>query len=234
MTREIGGEAMPFLVEQTRDDCVHACTVDDVAAMLRLLPRPDVMGDDWLDGIQGVVLRQPTRKEESHVPVWARIGYSVPVSADEIGPVIFIEAQEVPFRGHWGNSVGPSDRRELDRLIAMATSVERARRGHTLHFDLEGIRRVQLFHSVPHELGHSVDMMTKVDEPSRYDIEEWRRLVDRYFQRPVVEREEFAHRYAERAMAELRARGSAPFDRMLDPDALTSEGLRLEDFVAIA
>ncbi|MEM6674042.1 MAG: hypothetical protein AAF726_14445, partial [Planctomycetota bacterium] len=130
VTREIGGHAMPFLVEETRDDCVHACTVDDIAAMLALLPRPDVMGDDWLRGIQGVVLRQPTRKEQTHAPVWARMG----------------------------NSVGPSDRHELDRLIAMATSVERARRGHTLHFDLEGIRRVQLFHSVPHELGHSVDM----------------------------------------------------------------------------
>lgn len=232
--RNIAGRSLPFLVEHTRADCVHACTVDDVAAMLELLPSWHVSASEWIPGLRGVVLRQPTHKEETHTPVWGRLGYFVDVDGDS-GPVVFLEAQTVPMLADWGKSVNPSGRRELDRLVEMADTVERTRGGHTLGFDLAGVRRVQLDHTLAHELGHVADWVEKVHVPwmSEDDDDEARLdgLIDRYFQRPSVEREEFAHRYADDAMAELRRAGSAPFDRILDPDALMAEGLRLEDFV---
>lgn len=220
---------MPFLVEHTRQDCLHACTVDDIATMLNLLPKQHINNFRDIDGIQGVVLRQPTRKEQQLSPVWARLGYGVAVSGI-IGPVVFIEAQQLPLSVHWGTSLSPTDELELGRLVNAADRVERSRRGHDLQFGLEGVRRVQLFHSVPHEIGHWADMYEHVERPALDDFEEWQRLWDRYFQRPGMEREEFAHRYAEAAIAELRESNSVPFPRKLDVESLASEGLRLEDF----
>jgi len=53
---------------------------------------------------------------------------------------------------------------------------------------------------------------------------------NRYLQRPGVEHEEFAQRYAENAMTDLRRSGAVPFDRKMDGDTLLAEGLSLEDF----
>lgn len=39
--RICGGRDFPIFVEETREDCVHACTVDDVARVLNLLPAQD-------------------------------------------------------------------------------------------------------------------------------------------------------------------------------------------------
>lgn len=220
---------MPFLVEHTLRDCFHACTVDDLATLLNLLPKRHVNNYKDIDGIQGVVLRQPTRKEQTLRSVWARLGYGVQVSG-VVGPVVFIEAQPIPFMLRWGKSFSPTDQRELDRLIAASDRVEHSRRGHDLHFELDGVRRVQLYHSLPHEIGHWVDMYEHVERPGLGNFEQWSRLWDRYFQRPGSEREEFAHRYAEGAMSELRQSGALPFDRILNDEALLADGLRLTDF----
>lgn len=229
VTRQVWGRTMPFLVEHTLQDCAHACTVDDITSLLNLLPKRHINNYKDIDGIQGIVLRQPTRKEQSLSPVWARLGYGVEVGG-VIGPVVFIEAQQIPLAVHWGTSISPSDQRELDRLVAAADQVEHSRRGHDLRFGLEGVRRVQLFHSLPHEIGHWADMYEHVERPALDDFDEWERLWDRYFQRPGTEREEFAHRYAEEAVTDLRKSGSVPFERKLDAEALLAEGLSLDDF----
>ncbi len=104
-------------------------------------------------------------------------------------------------------------------------------RNHVLNFDPDAVRRVQLFHSVPHEVGHWADMFEHVELPSGDDIDLWQALWDRYWQRPTVEREEYAHRYAEEQIARLGQTGEVPFERILDRDALTAEGLRLQDFI---
>lgn len=231
VTRQVWGRAMPFLVEHTRQDCLHACTVDDIATMLNLLPKRHINNCRDINGIQGIALRQPTRKEQRLSSVWARLGYGVEVGG-VIGPVVFIEAQPIPLSLHWGTSLSPTDQQEFARLVDAADQVDRSRRGHDLRFDLEGIRRVQLFHSLPHEIGHWADMYEHVDCPALDDLDEWERLWDRYFQRPDSEREEFAHRYAEAAITDLRQSRSVPFDRKLDATSLTTEGLRLEDFQA--
>lgn len=42
VTRRVWGRGLPFMVEHTREDCAHACTVDDVAELLNLLPKRHV------------------------------------------------------------------------------------------------------------------------------------------------------------------------------------------------
>src|SRR4051794_35354930 len=64
VTRPVHGRLLPFVVETTRPDCTYACTVEDLATMLGKAPGEHVFG------IEGVILRQPKRKEQLLSPVW--------------------------------------------------------------------------------------------------------------------------------------------------------------------
>lgn len=239
VSRKIAGRSIPFLIEQTLDDHIHACTVDDIATVLNCLPHeytqdmpdPDFPDEEEFDlkGLQGIILRQATRKEQLLRGAWGRIGWAVDVGPIT-GPVISLLAHETPTIVRWGKHLDPSDQRELDRLTEMADDVERDKRGHTLRFELEGIRRVQLYHTLIHEVGHWVDMLIKVDLPGRIDLDSWLPLWERYFQRPVDEREEFAHRFADDSRNELRDRCLLPFERIANREAMIAEGLDPADF----
>jgi hypothetical protein len=76
VTRPVHGRDLPFVVEPTRRDSVYACTVDDIATVLNAAPSRHVAG------IEGVILRQPKRKEQILCSVWGRLGYAV-----EVGPI---------------------------------------------------------------------------------------------------------------------------------------------------
>ena len=78
VTRPVHGRNLPFVVETTRPDCVYACTVEDLARLLGAAPAEHVAG------IEGVLLRQPKRKEQLLSPVWDRLGYAVD-SKDTVG-----------------------------------------------------------------------------------------------------------------------------------------------------
>src|SRR5689334_22304980 len=58
------GVSVTFLVEETREGCFHACTIDDIAYLLRFVPPAD------LEGLDFIVLRQPKRKEEVLNAAW--------------------------------------------------------------------------------------------------------------------------------------------------------------------
>lgn len=231
VVRHVWGRDMPFMVERTRPDCAHACTVDDLRELLCALPKEHVNNQRGIAGIQGVILRQPTRREQTLHPVWARLGFAVHIGP-VTGPALMLEAQPSPLKLSWPRKLSLEGQRELARLQAAASEAHFDGRRHHLRFDLEAVRRVQLFFSLPHELGHWVDMLEKVELPGLEDYEEWERCWERYWQRPRVEREEFANRYAERELARLREAGQLPYPRRLDPEALSEEGLRLEDFTA--
>src|SRR4051812_26980586 len=70
VTRPVHGCDLLFVVEATRPDCVYACTVEDLATLLGAAPIEHVFG------IEGVILRQPKRKEQLLSPVWGRLGYA--------------------------------------------------------------------------------------------------------------------------------------------------------------
>ena len=98
-----------FIVEHTRPNCVHACTVDDLVEMLHLLPAND------LAGINLVVLRQPKRKEELLQSCWGRLSFDARVGP-YAGSAIFLESVDLADPIRWNKSLSPNNARELERL----------------------------------------------------------------------------------------------------------------------
>jgi hypothetical protein len=222
--RPIHGREMPFVVETTRQDCVYACTVEDVVRLLQAASAEHVFG------IKGVILRQPKRKEQILSPVWGRLGYAVEVGPIN-GPAIIVEACPVPLTSRWPTKLRAADQEELERLLGEADRIERDGRHHLLHFGLNGVRRVQLYRTILHELGHWADWYEKVEVPARSHGNDWFRLRDAYWTRPRCERESFAHRYASGLAQRLRTQGIIPFERIMAPRVWAAEGLSLSDFV---
>lgn len=223
VTRPVHGRNLPFVVETTRPDCVYACTVEDLARLFMAAPAEHVFG------IKGVILRQPKRKEEILCSVWGRLGYAVEVGPID-GPAIIVEACPVPLTSRWPAKLGVAEQQELERLLLEADGAEHDGRRYILHFGLEGVRRVQLYRTAIHELGHWADWYEKVEVPAR-DGGDWVGLREAYWARPRSERESFAHRYASELAERLRARGTIPFERMMAPKVWAAEGLSLADFV---
>jgi len=106
----------------------------------------------------------------------------------------------------WPRSLTPEDVEELGRLRAAGFSVQPARRGHDVQLDAVSVHRWLLSRTVPHEVGHWVDYRRRVLDPLSDDASaaEYHALVDRWMQRPRLEREAFADRYADAMSASIR------------------------------
>jgi hypothetical protein len=224
VTRRVHGRDLPFVVEPTRRDSIYACTVDDVATVFSAAPCRHVAG------IEGVILRQPKRKEEIINPVWGRLGYAVEVGPIR-GPAVLVEAQSLPMKIRWPARCDLARQQELECLRQEADRVEFDGRHHLLHFGLEAVRAVQLYRTVLHELGHWAQYYEQVQVPSLGDGADRDSLWETYHRRPASERESFAHRYSLELAAELKRRGVIPFARIVHPRRLAAEGLSLRDFI---
>lgn len=227
LERSIGGVGVTFLVEETRADCLHPCTVDDIFHLWTHLPC-----EDW-KGLALVYLRQPTRKQQILTEVWGRMAYLAEV-AGLSGPMLILEALDTARPKKWPLSLDPDAAAELERLREAGHRVETTGRAHVVHSDVEAVRATQLYHTVPHEVGHWVDMTRRVRDPEANSPEANLSFSERsrlYWSRPAREREAFAHRYADGLRQELRKAGVIPFPRRLDPASLKRDGLRPEDFL---
>jgi hypothetical protein len=208
--RMVHSRPLPFIVERTRADSCHACTIDDIARVLQHAPSSDFQGIDF------VVLRQPKRKEEIISPVWGRIAYFA-----EIGPyqgrAIFIEALNPTKPIRWTKSLTPDGQHELERLRIDGHEIVTTRHGHKINASLESVRATQLYRTLLHEIGHSVD---NDRDPVAFD------------RKSPLEKEIFAHQYAEKLRERLIRFGVIPFARMLDKKTIGRDGLSVFDFTA--
>lgn len=68
--RNINGHDFLFIIEETRENCLHSCSVNDLVKIIQHIPEADY-GD-----MRFIILRQPKRKEEIISQVWGRIIYS--------------------------------------------------------------------------------------------------------------------------------------------------------------
>jgi hypothetical protein len=229
--RIVSGKPLKFYVQPTRADCVHACTVDDIARLMSHVP----VGD-W-EGLDAIVLRQARRKEQMLEPVWGRLAYAADLVNQHrqvlySGPAIIIEAVNPakPFR--FGKSLSSDGRAELDRLKTDGHKLRPGDRNNTIVLTLESCRATQLYRTLPHELGHWVDFLQKVEHPAAAlpNLDTYGELVEQFHRRPSREREEFAHSYAERLARRLLATDAIPFDRLLDREQLLKDHLHLDDF----
>jgi hypothetical protein len=203
--RVVGGRALEFLVEPTTAGFVHACTVDDVAAVLGLVPRDDVRLLDY------VVLRQPTRKQATLASVWGRLVYWAGFARRPGGPAILLEATELGQPLRWSRSLAPDAAAELARLRADGHAFTEDRRGFAALLTLQAVRATQLYRTTLHELGHLVHRHASDSAL--------------YHTKPDREREAFAHRYADETRSRLQVAGRIPFPRRFVRAKLRAEGL---------
>ncbi len=208
--RSVHSRPFPFIVERARSDSCHACTIDDIASVLQHAPFSDFFGIDF------IVLRQPKRKEEIINPVWGRIAYFAEIGAYQ-GRAIFLEALNPSKPIHWPKSLTPDRQEELERLRADGHEIVTTRHGHRINVSLESIRATQLYRTLLHEIGHSVD---NDRAPAAFD------------RKSPLEKETFAHQYADKLRESLVRFGVIPFARMFDKKTIARDGLSVSDFTA--
>lgn len=215
VSRTVGGSSLTFLVEPPRADSFHACTIDDICSVLSfVLP-------EHLNGIDLIVLRQPTRKQELLRPVWGRLAYYA-AAGRYSGTAIYLEAQSGrPVK--WSTSLTPDDQAELERLRADGHIITKEKRGYRIDNTLQSIRATQLHRTLLHELGHYVDWLESVVKPNRKleDVAARDRIVQAYKAKPHRMKEDFAHRYAGEAVKRV-PRLAAPH---VDVNGMKAEGL---------
>lgn len=219
--RSIHDKEYKFLVERTRKASLHPCTVDDVAKIIGLLD------PDHLEGLDLIVLRQPKRKEENLKPVWGRLAYYAQIKGHN-GSAIILESFDFDSSIKWSKSLDVEDRKEFERLQNDGHKMIENKRDFTILTTISGFRNTQLYRTFIHEVGHYVQYLEKVYQPSLKDEEHdfW----EDYSKITRQEKETFAHSYAERTAKELRSKGLIPFNRILNETSIKAEHLNLSDF----
>ena len=204
------GNKITFLVENVFPGFVHACTVDDIAAVL-----VHVSPDD-LDGIKMIILRQPKRKEVILNPVWGRLVFFAEIVENKYeGRTIFLEAMQPNVSFRWNKSLTPEDQAEFDRLQNAGHDIRSTQRYHVITPSIDSIRYTQLYHTLLHEVGHHVD---EKKDPDLFD------------HKGSGQKEAFAHRYADKLRTKLEKFGALPFPRILSEQSILKDKLRLADF----
>jgi len=224
VNRTVGLLDLAFVVEKTREDCIHACTVADVCHLLSLVPPAD------LESLQTFVFRQPTRKQWSISPAWGRIAYSADLGLTgkkvrRQGPAIFLEAVNSTKVWKWGKDLDPEDALEIERLRSDGHVVEDTGKRLLFRSSQESVRVTQLYRTLLHEIGHWVDWLEKVERPAANSSAPYDVLSDRYFARPDQERERFAHRYADTMRESLVAANLIPFDSIIYGEELAESSV---------
>jgi hypothetical protein len=205
----VAGRDITFLIEKTRPDCFHACTVADIAALFDVIPAAD-----WY-GLQTIVFRQPTRKQSVFSPVWGRLQYHAEIITRQnrcvaSGPVVQLEAIEQDFSYEMPSSLSTDEQLELARLRSDGHRIVREGTKHIIHVTPKSARHTQLYRTMLHEIGHWIDWNEKVEMPAMNGADRTA-LMDHYFARPISEREAFAHRYAANMSRQLSDAGKIPF-----------------------
>lgn len=217
-SRTINGNRFEFVIEQTREDSTHSCTINDCAELLRHIQPTDY------GRLNLVIFRQPKRKEEILNPVWGRLIYSYEFEGD-YRPAVIIESINPNKVLKWSKSQSPDGQKELERLRNDGHQIVTTKREHQIHCSPKSIRATQLFRTLPHEIGHYKHYLELVGElediPESLSDEEYdRRLkiqdvaLDKYHNLNTDIKEKFAHNYADTFKNQMNKVGVIPFDRI--------------------
>ena len=193
--RKIHNKIFTFLVEPTLEDFKHACTVDDIEKIIRLLPVPDVLYIDLF------VLRQPTRKQTILNYPWGRLCFYY--EADQCtGKAIVLESQQLKKPIKRNKSLSPDQKKEIDRLRNDGHKIEIGKREIIIKTSINSCRNTQLFRTVPHEVGHYVDFIKSGER--------------KFDSKTNAEKEAYAHRYADNFKENMIEQKNIPFSRILN------------------
>lgn len=226
VVKEINGHSFTFIIEKTRDNSFHSCTVEDLANVLVHIPKQDY-GE-----LELIILRQPTRKEETLHPVWGRLIYSYEFE-DDYYPAIIIESFDFEKSFKWTKKLSMAAQRELERLKDDGHKIIMGKKFFEAKYELEAVRATQLYRTFLHEFGHYVHYLKVVEQPGadNEDLEEWNKRLDHYHNIPSPDKEVFAHSYADKLKKELEKKAVIPFPRIVDKQEMITNGLSLNDFI---
>jgi len=209
--RIINGNLFEFVIEETRSDTSHACTVDDCAEILRHIS-PMHYGR-----LNLIIFRQPKRKEEILSPVWGRLIYSYNFE-NQFRPAIILEAINLDKVIKWPKSLPSEYQKELNRLIEDGHLVQPNKRYYTITSSLKAIRATQLYRTLPHELGHYKHFLEEVgeieDSPDSESYEDYEHKEENYHKMKKDIKEKYAHRFADTFRKKMREVKIIPFERI--------------------
>ena len=213
----INGHDFLFIVEQTRRDSKHSCSVNDITKIIQHIPQRDY-GD-----LKYIILRQPKRKEEIVAPAWGRLIYSYEFEGKNL-PAIMLDAVDFTQKLKWPARLSVDSQKELNRLRDDGHKIANDGRHFVAPYELENVRNTQLYRTLLHEFGHYVHYLESVERPAKTDesYESWEKRYDKYFQIPTSEKEEYAHRYADALKMELISKKIIPFAQKDDPEDKTA------------
>lgn len=208
LERTINGHDFIFVIEQTRESSKHACSINDIEKIIEQIAPSDY------GNLKLIILRQPKRKEEILSPVWGRLVYSYEFENDYF-PAIILEAVDYSKKFKWVKKLSIDTQRELERLIADGHPIKKAERFFTADYKLENVRNTQLYRTLLHEFGHYVHYLQTVEHPTIEDepIENWELRDSHYFKISQIEKETFAHKYADTSRQRLIDNNIIPFNQ---------------------
>ncbi len=196
-----------FIIEETRENCFHSCSVNDLAKMIQYIPTEDY-GE-----LKFIVLRQPKRKEEIISPVWGRLVYSFEFE-NEYFPAIILDSIDLNKKLVWSKKQTIEDQKEFARLKEDGHFFIENKRNFVSELHLEPSRNTQLYRTLLHEFGHYVHYLEVVErlgkDDENYNAKEKRD--DYYMSLSKVEKEKFAHHYAEHLKQKLKHDKIIPFN----------------------
>lgn len=206
--RIINGHEFLFIIEETRKDCFHSCSVNDLAKIIQHIPKEDY-GD-----LRFIILHQPKRKEEIISPVWGRLIYSFEFE-NEYFPAIVLDSIDLNKKLIWSKKQTIENQKEFTRLKEDGHLFIENKRNFVSELKLNPSRNTQLYRTLLHEFGHYVHYLEVVERPGNddedYDAKDSRD--DYYMSLPKVEKEKFAHQYTDRLKKKLADDKIIPFDR---------------------
>lgn len=164
----INGHKFKFVIEKTRKNSFHACTVEDVEKIIAEIPKEDY-GELGL-----IIFRQPIRKQEILSLVWGRLVYYYEFE-NQLAPTIIIEALDLDRIMKWSKNLSIEDQKELERLKEDGHPINIGKRFYEVEYTLETIRSTQLYWTLLHEFGHYVHYLEVVERPEaeEEDYDAW-------------------------------------------------------------
>ncbi|HFA51094.1 MAG TPA: hypothetical protein ENJ95_18940 [Bacteroidetes bacterium] len=208
--RTINGNRFEFIIEKTRKNSEHACTVEDLSELIRHI-RPEDYGR-----LNLIILRQPKRKEEILSSVWGRLIYSYQYKND-FRPAIILEAIDYSNKLKWPKNLSPEGQKELNRLKNDGHNLKEEKRFHVAEYKLDNVRNTQLYRTLPHEFGHYrhyLEIVGEIEDNEDEEYEEFEKRENLYFKIPTADKERYAHRFADNLELMLRKCGAIPFERI--------------------
>lgn len=204
--RTVNGHEFIFITEKTRNDCFHPCSVNDVVKMIQHIPKEDY------GRLKFIIFRQPKRKEEIISPVWGRLIYSFEFE-DGYFPAIILDAIEVGKKLIWFKKQTLEDQKEFTRLKKDGHVFTENKRNFASELTLEHSRSTQLYRTLLHEFGHYAHYLEIVEKPGKADEDfEEKEIRDQFYMNlPKVEKEKFAHQYADQLRKKLVDNKIIPF-----------------------